>query len=375
MDSVSPLDSQIEKLSGKLKSSKLPPALLEKAESMASLLRSDASKIDSVANYINWITKLPFGIETSDNLDLKTAKQILDKNHYGLEPIKERILEYLASLILQKQSSDSPSAHSVNSGQAGSASSLQAGSGLGAQDKSVSKGLRAPILCLVGLVGTGKTTLAYSVAEALGRKFERIPFGGMGESKVLRGQSRSLADAEPGLLIKTVAAAGSANPVILLDELDRITEATRADVMGVLVELLDPEQNKGFVDHYIDYPFDLSNVLFIATANNTTNIATAVLDRLEVVQMPSYNDGEKLVIAKSYLFPKIRTATGLLDNQIVIADDVWPNIIRPLGYDPGTRGIERVIEGICRKAAKLIVDSKVPQVSITNENLKDFLQI
>jgi len=352
MDLVSPLDSQIEKLSVKLKSSKLPPTLLEKAESMVALLRSDSSKIDSVANYINLITQLPFDKQTTDNLDLKMAKQILDKNHYGLEPVKERILEYLSSLILQKQSFDS------------------------AQDKNASgQGLRAPILCLVGLVGTGKTTLAYSIAEALGRKFERIPFGGMGDSKVLRGQSRTLADAEPGLIIKSLVATQSANPVILLDELDRITESTRADVMGVLVELLDPEQNKAFLDHYIDYPFDLSNVLFIATANNTTNIATAVLDRLEIVQMPSYTDTEKMEIAKNYLFPKIRTATGLTQAQITVADDVWANVIRPLGYDPGTRGIERVIEGVCRKAAKLIVDGKVQNVAVTNENLKDFLQI
>ncbi|MEX2012969.1 MAG: AAA family ATPase, partial [Candidatus Levyibacteriota bacterium] len=212
MDSASPLDTQIEKLSEKLKNTKIPQELLGKAQAMVSMVKSDPSILGSVSNYIGWITTLPFEKQTTDNLDLKMAKQILDKNHYGLEPIKNRILEYLSSLILQKQNKDQP-------------------------------GLRAPILCLVGLVGTGKTTLAYSIAESLGRKFQRIPFGGMGDSKLLRGQSRTLADAEPGLIVKSLVAAQSKNPVILLDELDRITESSRADVMGVLVELLDPEQN------------------------------------------------------------------------------------------------------------------------------------
>lgn len=359
MDSVSPLESEIGKLSEKLKNTKIPQELLDKAQAMISMIKSNPSTLGSVSNYIGWITALPFEKQTTDNLDLKMAKQILDKNHYGLEGVKNRILEYLSSLILQKQSSDSSSA------------ALSAG----AQDKNASGGLRAPILCLVGLVGTGKTTLAYSIAEALGRKFQRIPFGGMGDSKLLRGQSRTLADAEPGFIVKSLVAAQSKNPVILLDELDRITESSRADVMGVLVELLDPEQNKAFVDHYIDHPIDLSNVLFIATGNNTTNIATAVLDRLEVVQMTSYNDAEKLEIAKNYLFPKIRAATGLSENQITVSADIWPNVIRPLGYDPGTRGIERAIEGICRKAARQIVEGKVQQVTVTNTNLKEYLQI
>ena len=189
-------------------------------------------------------------------------------------------MEYLSSLILNMQTSNSTE-------------------------------IKAPIICLVGLVGTGKTTLAYSIAEAMGRKFERIPFGGMGDAQALRGQSRTFSDAEPGQIIKKLVHAQSRNSVILLDELDRVSESARADIMGVLVELLDPEQNKAFTDHYIDYPFDLSHVLFIATANNTTNISTAVLDRLEIIQMPSYTDEEKKIIAKDYLFPKIENESGL----------------------------------------------------------------
>src|SRR3989344_6042082 len=276
------LGSQIQKLDDKIKASNLPSDLLEKIENMINLLKAtlkseNASFInfENVSTYVDCITSLPFNKETKDILDLHSAKEILDKNHYGLADVKNRIIEYLASIILSMQNDP--------------------GGGV----------IRAPILCLMGLVGTGKTTLAYSIAEALGRKFERIPFGGMGDARAIRGQSRAYADAEPGAIIKKIVHSQSKNPVILLDELDRVTENARADIMGVLVELLDPEQNIAFTDHYVDYPFDLSHVLFIATANNTTNISTAVLDRLEVVQMPSYTDDEKLAIAKSYLFPKI----------------------------------------------------------------------
>jgi ATP-dependent Lon protease len=227
-------------------------------------------------------------------------------------------------------------------------------------------------------VGTGKTTLAYSIAEAMGRSFERIPFGGMGDARALRGQSRAFADAEPGQIIKKLVNAKSRNPIILLDELDRITETGRSDIMGTLVELLDPEQNRAFSDHYIDYPVDLSHVLFIATANNTTNISTAVLDRLEIIQMPSYTDEEKTMIAKSYLFPKIISQTGLSQSSLVISDDVWPLIIRPLGFDSGIRSLDRSIEGICRKVARIMVEGKMPQggvININSQNVKEYLPI
>ena len=155
--------------------------------------------------------------------------------------------------------------------------------------------------------------------------------------------------------MKALRRAGSKNPVILLDELDRVAEHARADIMGVLVELLDPEQNMAFVDHYIDYPFNLSEVLFIATANNTGNISTAVMDRLEPIQMPSYSDEEKIIIAKSYVFPNVLTDAGLTSNQLYINDDVWSAIVRPLGFDSGIRTLERTINGICRKVARMMV--------------------
>ena len=232
---------------------------------------------------------------------------------------------------------------------------------------------RAPILCFVGLVGTGKTTIAFSIAQALGRPIARIPFGGMGDPLDLRGQSRMHPEAEPGKIIKSLRDAQTRNPVILLDEIDRVTEQGRSSIMGVLVELLDPKQNHAFVDHYLDYPFDLSEALFIATANNTTNIATAVMDRLEPISMPSYTDAEKIVIGQKYILPASMKASGLPQGSLVIDDDVWANIVRPLGYDAGIRTLERNIDGVVRKVAMQIVEGKAKEVHVTSENVKTFL--
>lgn len=345
---------QLRNLGEKVEKAILPADLkqnlLDRVSRLA-LLRSSAGflntnyihEYENTASYINWIVGLPWDKQSEDQLDLINAKQILDKNHYGLDSIKERILEYLATIILN------------------------------IKNKHYENLAHAPVLCLIGLAGTGKTTLASSIAEALGRQFERIPFGGMGDSRALRGQSRVFPDAEPGAVIKKLSHAKSRNPVFLLDELDRVTESARADIMGVLVELLDPEQNFAFTDHYIDYPFNLTNVLFVATANNTSNISTAVLDRLEIIQMPSYTDEEKTVIARNYLFKKIRAKTGLAENQLIVEEAVWPGIIRPLGFDSGIRSLERTIDGICRKAARMIVEGKAQSVQLTNENIKQFL--
>ena len=348
MDSNAPLESKIVELEERIKVAKLPPDLAEKLIEEISVLRlslkGDNSFInfENFSNYVNCILTLPFNKETADTLDIAKAKEILDKNHYGLPGVKNVILEYLSSLILNFNSKNATS--------------------------------HAPIICLTGLVGTGKTTLAYSIAESLGRKFERIPFGGMGSATDLRGKSRATLDAEPGLVIRSLIHAQSKNCVILLDELDRITDAGRKDIMGVLVELLDPEQNKAFRDHYVDYPFDMSKVLFIATANNTTNIATAVLDRLQIIQMPSYTDEEKTVIAQRYLFPGILKQTGLTETQLIIDENVWPTIIRPLGFDSGIRSLERAIEGVCRKAARMIVEGKAQIINVNSANIKEFLQ-
>src|SRR3989344_6858341 len=271
------VDTELSKLETKINAASMPGDLHEKAVAMLNrlkIIKSDGSffmEYDSISRYIEWIVALPWNKASEDVLDLNHAKQILDKNHYGLNDVKQKVLEYLSIMILKKRKN------------------------MGAESFA-----RAPILSLVGLVGVGKTTIAYSIADALGRKIERIPFGGMGSAGQLRGKTRLFPDAEPGLVIKALRRAGTNNPVILLDEIDRVSAEARSDIMGVLVELLDPGQNKNYRDHFIDYSFDLSNVLFIATSNNTKDISTAVLDRLEIIQMPSYTDQEKITIAKNF---------------------------------------------------------------------------
>lgn len=353
MDLNTPLESKIKEIEEKIKAASLPSDLAEKLNEEVSVLRLSLNpsassgqggafiNFENFVNYAHCVLSLPFNKETQDILDIVKAKEILDKNHYGLTGVKNVILEYLSSLILNINNENNIS--------------------------------HAPIICLTGLVGTGKTTLAYSIAESLNRKFARIPLGGMGDASDLRGKSRGVIDAEPGLVIKSLINTQSKNCVILLDELDRVIDAGRKDIMGVLVELLDPEQNKAFLDHYVDYPFDMSKVLFIATANNTTNIATAVLDRLQIIQMPSYTDEEKTMIAQKYLFPRILKQTGLTDAQLNINESVWPTIIRPLGYDSGIRSLERAIEGVCRKVARMIVEGKTQTVNVNSGNVKEFL--
>jgi ATP-dependent Lon protease len=312
--------------------------------------------IEQMLRYIDWVVALPWNTRTEDILDIAKAKEILEKNHYGLTPVKERILEYLSVLKLnqdrwkqESKTDDAKLSHAMLA-------------------------RRAPILCLVGLVGTGKTTLAKSIAQAMGRRFVRVPFGGMSSGLELRGQSRVHPDAEIGLILKGLRFAGSKNPVILLDEIDRVAEAARGDIMGVLVELLDPEQNVAFTDHYLEYPFDLSDVLFVATANNTEHIATAVLDRLEPIQMPSYTDEEKTKIAKDYVLPELMRESGLTAENLTIDETIWPKLVRPLGYDAGIRSLERTINGICRKVARMIVEGKGKSVHIDENNIKDFVE-
>lgn len=346
------LEQEVKKLQERVTSAQIPPDLRKKVESMVVRLlymsaNGYSAEYDATNRYVDWITSLPWSTRSQDILDLRYAKEAFDRNHYGLEPIKNRILEYLAVLTLNEKNA--------------------------ADHEKKSRFAHAPILFFVGLVGTGKTTLAYSIAEAMGRAFVRIPFGGMGNSRQLRGQSRMLPDAEPGLVIKGLRQAGKRNVIMLLDEIDRVDEQARSDIMGVLVELLDPGQNFAFIDHYIDYPFDLSDVLFIATANNTAKISTAVLDRLEPIQMPSYTDNEKITIAKKYILPKAMKESGLPEGSVVFNDDVWPHIVRPLGFDSGIRTLERTVQGVTRKVARMLLEGKNQKFTITPENVNQFL--
>jgi len=311
--------------------------------------------VEQMLTYIDWVVSLPWNVRTNDVLDLAKAREILEKNHYGLRQVKDRILEYLAVLKLN----------------------VERGEGVPADPSKRSHAIlarRAPIVCLVGLVGTGKTTLAKSIAQAMSRRFVRIPFGGMSDALELRGQSRVRPDAEIGLVLKALRYAGTKNPVMLLDEIDRVAEHARGDIMGVLIELLDPEQNQAFTDHYLDYPFDLSEVLFIATANNTTNIATAVLDRLEPIQMPSYTDEEKIKIGRDYVLPTLLHESGLTPENLTIDETVWPKLVRPLGFDAGIRSLERTLNSLTRKVARMIVEGKGKRFRVTEQNIKEFIE-
>lgn len=340
--------SEVEKLKAKLQSTTLPANLLEKAKeqieriTLALKYGGSLAQLDTTEKYIDWISTLPWTAKTQDMLDIVKAKQTLDKNHYGLEKIKTRVLEYLSILIVQKQKLQTSIFH-------------------------------APSLFFVGLAGTGKTTFASSLAEALGRRFVRIPFGGLSSALDLRGQTKTNPQSEPGAIMQALRRAGSKNPVILLDELDRITPESRASIMGVLIELLDPGQNQNFTDYFIDYPFDLSEVLFVATANNTNNISTAVMDRLEVIQMPSYTDEEKIVIAKNYILPRYLRESGLTTTNLTFNDSVWEKLVRPLGFDSGIRTLERTIEGVVRKVAYKMVSGQGTQFFIDESNVKEYM--
>lgn len=349
MENVLTTAEAITRLVTKTRSVALPNGLKDKLDELFSQLSINARSEDTfwqyyqnISKYIDWVLKLPWTEEASDILDINYARQRLEEKHYGLQAVKERILEYVSVLSLQRQRHpDIP--------------------------------LRAPIMLFVGLVGTGKTTMAASIASVMGRPLIRIPFGGLGDPLYLRGQSRVYPNAEPGAVIRGLVNAKAKNPVILLDEIDRVADDALNTIMGVLVELLDPEQNHHFTDHYLDYPFDLSQSLFVATCNNTSRIATAVMDRLEVIQMPSYTDEEKIVIGRDYLFPKALSDTGLTETEVKIAPDIWPNIVRPLGFDAGVRTLKRNIEGLCRKAALMIADGQTRQISVDATNVKHYL--
>jgi len=337
----------LEILNQKLNSVELPPELKEDVANQIFRLERMFSQgfyseeFEKVSRYLDWIVKVPWNKRVERPIDLTAIRASMDKSHFGMDMVKDRILEYMSVLRLRT---------SKNLGVA-----------------------RAPIICLVGLVGTGKTTFAYALSDALGRPIARIPFGGLGSARDLRGQSRLHIEAEPGYVVRALCDSGVKNPIILLDEIDRVTEESRMDIMGVLVELLDPSQNNRFLDHFIDYPIDLSEVMFIATANNTGNLATAVMDRLEPIQMPSYTDGEKTRIAQEFLFPKALREAGMDPSTITIDPDLWNQIIRPLGYDSGIRTLSRTIEGIVRKVAYLIVTGQNQTVHLTPENIKQFL--
>lgn len=343
------IGSDLATLRQLIQTQQLPDYVALKLEGMlARLERAAASssyseEYERVAHYIEWVTHLPWGKQTQDQIDLEEAQRVLDQHHYGLQSVKNRILEHLATVKLVSQSSSAAEAIS-----------------------------QAPILCLVGLAGTGKTTLAYAIAQAMGRSYTRIPFGGLGSARDLRGQSRLHLESEPGQVVKALIASGSMNPVMLLDEIDRVAKEAKADVMGVLLELLDPGQNNRFVDHYLDIPVNLSGVLFIATANNIDTVSTAVLNRLEIIEMPTYTDDDKIHIGTHYLLPEALKAAGLQPGSMTISEEVWPMIVRPLGFDSGIRLLKRALETAARRLALQFAKGNTVPVVIRPDNLRQF---
>ncbi len=357
---------EIENLDRKVIDSKMPEQLKESARRSIERLRrmakrgSYSGEFESVDKYIYWITSIPWGLATQDNLDIENAKRIMDSTHFGMNTVKDLILDYLAVMQLNKNSNQQANTNVVQG-----------------QEMAVLRGssANAPVLLFTGLQGVGKTSIAKSIAMAMGRKFARVSLGALGSVQALRGQSKAFLDAEPSQIVKAIVRTGTMNPVILLDEIDKVSGSSGllADVMAALLEILDPEQNSHFIDHYIDYPIDLSNVFFICTSNNLGSLSAALLDRLEVIRFTSYSDEEKITIAKNYSLPKVIQNTGIPAENIVIEEEVWPLLVRPVGFDAGLRQLERNLATLVRSAARQIIEKKPVPIRVTKDNLTEFV--
>lgn len=322
-----------------IEKAKMPPEVKREADKQLRRLEQmhpESSEASLVRTYLDWLVDLPWSKKTKDNLNIKKAKQVLDEDHYNLEKIKERILEYLAVNKLRKK-------------------------------------LKGPILCFVGPPGVGKTSLGRSIARALGRHFVRVSLGGVRDEAEIRGHRRTYVGALPGRVIQGIKQAGSNNPVFMLDEIDKVGADFRGDPSAALLEVLDPEQNHAFSDHYLNLPFDLSNTLFICTANLLDPVPAALADRMEVIQLSGYTNEEKLEIARKYLIPRQFEDNGLSAKTIEISDDAMLRIIGEYTKEAGLRNLEREIASICRKVARKVAEGKTELTRITRANVHSFL--
>lgn len=331
--------TESEEFRSKIEEAGLPDEVKEKALREVDRLEKMppmAAEAVVVRNYLEWVTNLPWSKMSEDQIDLKKAEEVLENEHYGLKKPKDRILEYLAVRKL------------------------------------VAK-MKGPILCLGGPPGVGKTSLAKSVANALGRKFVRISLGGVRDEAEIRGHRRTYVGAMPGRIIQGMRQAGTKNCVFLLDEIDKMSSDFRGDPASALLEVLDPEQNSSFSDHYIESPFDLSNVLFITTANVVWNIPRPLLDRMELINISGYTEDEKVEIAKRHLLPKQRKDHGLTEETLEVSENVLRAIVREYTREAGVRNLERQIANVCRKAAREIARGDAATVRVNTQNLHIYL--
>ena len=331
-------DNEVEELRVKLNA--LPLTEEAKKEATKQLNRLDKIPSDSMENtvlhnYLDWVLNLPWGKETSDNLDIAHAKKVLDEDHFGLEDIKERILDYLSI-------------------------------------RSIKEGCKTPILCFVGPPGVGKTSLGQSIARCMGRKFFRISLGGVHDESEIRGHRRTYVGAIPGRFIQAMRKTESCNPLIMIDEIDKIGRDQRGDPAAALLEVLDPEQNNKFYDNYLGLGFDMSKVLFIATANDINTIPSPLRDRMEIIQLSGYTFDEKIEIAKRHLMKKTTDNLGLTDSKLSISDEVLGDLVIKYTKEAGVRQLERTIQKLCSKFARCLVEMK-KNIKFTKENLANYL--